>query len=752
MQTPEVLIGGQTSSQPAFGAYSASHGASFSRDIERKTPYALLEKTGQLPTNQAKAVFDKNNRWLRELGITSADKLDFEKAWETDNFRRRKTEHEWRDTYGGRLAIRTFSRGVLGSVFFATGQHLATKYLKSYTFSQENPELNSELGANVIARMARLVDITLGKGIYKAAYALNKSHGVEEAKKIANNVVTFRHTNYWNYKDINKNPIKGRSFGHEGIAITFDFGMASLGDYLGREIAGLIDPNTEKKWMKDGHVDMPAAAKALLKTLWTGTSKAMGEDYFAMAAGYPYVVRGTRNLIDKFSPGFKYDSDRWGNGGSFKVDDQGKIIGNYQLEGMTDLGMRFTAYNVYTKMFRDGYDKVASKLKQFWDGDRTIHMPHFDEPPTPTNLLKKAVDGVANSIKYVVRTSIKELIIMIPSSTVFAFIRSSQSKDIGLAINPEHGPIGIDRGDGLHSPMFINGKLKTTGGERVDVTSSIAAATTFKHYDGKAANFDAFIPKRNVYNRRLDFFGQKVNFLDPLTNPVGRFCYEGGHVLTEAVKPVARAFGAKDMGKISGHVQRYFDGAMAYTPYFMVKTDVLGYAYDTPRMDMSIDRMISGVGHLNFGEFRAGAGEVLHTILNKPMTDPDREKLAQKRMRTHADQLWSSQDEIMAKEKEEERQDRMEAMLSLGKPISMSELYRRPFTERVYSRRTIKNDNEAVNDPYYAQNITPMTQRKPEDYKKPEGEAYKKQANGSWYDRTVQDFKNNTSTQGQTIN
>lgn len=738
-KTPETQIDGNISGQPSFGAYSATTGSSFSRDITRKVPYALLDKTGRTDESPSSKVMDANNRWLKELGITSADPIDFNKAWQTDNFKQKASNHEWRDSYGGKLAIRTFSRGVMGSVFFAAGQHIATKSLENYSFDILDSSKNSQL-TNSLTYVARLFDKTLGTGIYKAALLVNGGN-----KEKAANVVTFRHTNEWK----GYGGKKGRSYGHEGLAITFDFGLASLGDYFGREIAGLFDPNTEKKWMKDGHIDVPQATKAMLKSVWVGTSKAMGEDYFAMAAGYPYVVRGTRNIISKFSPGFEHDSDRWGNGGSVKVKD-GQIVGNYQLEGMTDLGLRFSAYNVLTKMYRDGYDKAAYKIKHFWDNDRTVQKPETETAPSPTNLFKAVVDKVKGGINYVVRTTVKMGIIMIPSSTVFAFIRSAQSKDIGFAIDPEHGPVGVkmmgEDGKERWAPVGASGAAKS---KRSDFP--IQHDTPFVYENGTPAPFNPFVVDKSAgYEKRYKEFGQNVEWHDKFTNPVGRFCNDSGHALTEVIKPVARFF-KKDanFGNISKHAQRYVDGTLAYTPYFMVKTDLLSTAYDTPRMDMAIDRMIGGIGHLKFGEFKAGAGEVLHSIMQRPFDDVNRERLAQKKMRTYTNQLWSSQDEIIAKEREEEFHERMDAMLTLGKPVSMKELYQPSFTDRVGKRRGLES---ASNYSFYSQNITPIVQRKPEDYKKPEQQEWKKQANSSWRDRTMQEFQNNTSPDGHSIN
>ena len=208
---------------------------------------------------------------------------------------------------------------------------------------------------------------------------------------------------------------------------------------------------------------------------------------------------------------------------------------------------------------------------------------------------------------------------------------------------------------------------------------------------------------------------------------------------------------------MSKHVQRTVDAGVAYFPYFALKTDILGFAYDNPKMDMAADRTVDGITHLNLGEVMKGGGEIVHTILNQPFSDPDRQKTVEKRMRTHTNQIWSNQDEIYAKDREDEARQQMEAALSLGKPISMGDLYRKPFTERVGKKPGIvAADAPAANEPYYAQNISPLPKRTPEDYKKQDDTQQqlqpKMQANGSWHDRVVRDFGNNTSVQGQTIN
>ena len=163
----------------------------------------------------------------------------------------------------------------------------------------------------------------------------------------------FRDTRNYGYVDKAGKKLFGRSLGSEVVGVTFDFASMSFGDYMTRYVIALMDPNAHKHWMKDGHVDIPGGLKDLMKNIFRGATYAAGED-IAVAIPYVYGMRAQRHMIDKFSPKFKYDSDRGLNGGSYKSKD-GKIIGDYQLEGALDLMGRFSWYNVGTKMFRDAY-------------------------------------------------------------------------------------------------------------------------------------------------------------------------------------------------------------------------------------------------------------------------------------------------------------------------------------------------------------------------------------------------------------
>ncbi len=59
----------------------------------------------------------------------------------------------------------------------------------------------------------------------------------------------------------------------------------------------------------------------------------------------------------------------------------------------------------------------------------------------------------------------------------------------------------------------------------------------------------------------------------------------------------------------------------------------LSKKWDTPRMDVGIDRSIDGLFHANVSEFKAGIGEVCKAINNERFDDPEREKEVQKRMK-----------------------------------------------------------------------------------------------------------------------
>ncbi|MBI1236800.1 MAG: hypothetical protein GC188_08980, partial [Alphaproteobacteria bacterium] len=358
-----------------------------------------------------------------------------------------KSKRPWNATPEGRLAIRLFSRGIMGAAFFTAGGMLNRKlmhdtgvhgmhYEEGYTAGKYDATKPFSEQDNPLKFIAKMIDTFVGKPIELTVHAVTGSEAT------AKNAVRFRPTKFKNFEystyeaaRVAGKPVpdlyRGRSLGNEIVNVTFDFFCASIGDAFGRDIAGLVDPNVKKKWVKDGHVDVPEALKTMMKTTWRYVSYNGGEDW-AVALPYVYFMKGQRHVIDKISPGFAYDFDRGLNGGSFKIDKQGNVIGNYNIEGMIDLQNRFTVYNMGTLAYREAYDFVDRKLK----GKHAVLYGSPDKDTTNQTLTEKA----SNIVKWLARSVVKGGIFMTPAVPFFWITRTPQTKYRGLFIHTdEHG-------------------------------------------------------------------------------------------------------------------------------------------------------------------------------------------------------------------------------------------------------------------------------------------------------------------------
>lgn len=595
----------QTMDAPGFGAYGAAGGQPDLR--------AALEKEPEAKRNGSVDFTVSDKRWLKDIGITTSDPNSYHKAWESAEDKHNRDHLKWNETYGGRLAMRSISRGIVGAAFYATAQIYAGKAMRGYT-ATDDPK-------GVLQHITRFIDNTVGKSIQWTVKAVTG----DEAKALK--AVTFRDTFDYGYKAKDGvTRLMGRSLGHETVGVTFDFAAMSFGDYMTRYTLGLMDPNARVKWMKNGHMNVPGALKDLFQNVFRGITYAAGED-MAVAVPYVYGLRLQRNIIDKASPGFKYDSDRSLNGGSFKVDAQGKIVGDYQLEGALDLMGRFSWYNVGTKMFRDAYSGVAKKVNQWWDGDRSIHMPTIDARKlTPARM----ADAVGDGIRYVLRTTIKVMGYMLPATAFFFATRTPQSKYIGLAINPEKGPLGFVNAGGGFSYIQADGSHRAKGGSIISEGSeSPHKRVSFAGDTGQTFE-NVFEPDRSGgYEHRFDPFAHNEHtWHGKITNKIGRFNYDAGTALNEFIMPLGRKMGFS-ANTVNLFARKDVNAALSYMPYFMMKTDILSAEWDTKRMDMALDRMLTGIGRLKWGEFRAGIGEVMRATMREPFSEPKREQLAQ---------------------------------------------------------------------------------------------------------------------------
>lgn len=537
----------------------------------------------------------------------------------------------WRDSAHGRLAIRTFSRGMLGCAFLAVGNRYAQDAMLTY-----HPE---EAPKNFAQIIAKVYDIGAGKPIEKTFNALGF-----DGKR----AVTFRPTrlNYMNKAGTSWS--EGRSLGHDVVSNTFDFAAMSIGDSLGRDIAGIFDPNTSLTWLdKEGRINYPQAIKSMAMSTFRTLSYNQGEDW-AVAVPYAYFVRGQRNLINKVSPGFGYDSDRGLNGGSFKVNDAGKIIGSYKLEGLLDIQSRFTAYNIGTLMFRETYSEIADMFyKKAETG--SIKSPeqiaeaqhHADRP-----LGEKIADNIKHVARWAARDVVKGTMIMTPSVPLFWMTRVPQSAYRGAFIHPEKGVMTFKSGyrgwprdiDVVHVNEVNRDANQLRFGNPDKIPFTRESEVAFSRYNGHGEGWDEHIVQAtrsteiNPLHTRLNPYAQEHTLADKALNPFGELNNTLRRQTHAPVNVLKNTFGMDTTAwRAKRFADTYLNAALSYTPYFWGKAE-FARLWDNAKMDQSIERAIDGATNVNGGEFTAGLHDMWRSLWLKPLADPAMEAKAQERI------------------------------------------------------------------------------------------------------------------------
>ena len=565
--------------------------------------------------------------FLSEIGSTTTDPI-MQKRISSPKFETHWQSAKWSETYGGRLAIRSVSRGVVGAAFYAGAQMFAGKQMASY-----GENIAGDGPANILQHIASMIDNTAGKAIYSAVKLVTN----DENK--AYRSVNFRNTKDFGYSDEGGNRVKGRSLGDELVSVTFDFAAMSFGDFMGRYAVGLFDPKARTKWIDEqGNLDIPNGLKELSGKIFRGITYAAGED-IAVALPYVYYMKWQRNALDKIVPGSKEDGDRALFGGSYKVNDKGQVTDDFQMTGIVDVVGRFTMYNVMTKMYRDLYNKVEDFLEKWKAKDYNLNVFSPEKlPDTPQEAVKSLFEKVKDSVKYVAVTSIKTVFYMVPSSLLFAVLTVPRTRTRGVAINPEN----IDENGRPDKIMTkLDGKeTSATPGMPVDNPyywrkSGKAVDYPFAHEDNHKGVFTGDYYKKN---------GNQPPWYEGIGNAIGNFSYKIGSPIDNFLNEQ----GWQDRGDKEKQFGEIFSrAAVAYTPYFMLKTDVAAAFLDTARSNIAIERclggtlgMIPALASFNgktigegWKEFCKGIVEVSLAVTKQPFHDLEREKLAQEQMR-----------------------------------------------------------------------------------------------------------------------
>lgn len=532
----------------------------------------------------------------------------------------------WSDSAKGRAVIRLVSRGLVGSAFFTIGGRFARGQLRNYHAEGALPE-----NAPFLQKLARGLDNTLGHGIKGIAWLAADTRAATTAEEklllrrtAALDAVDFRPKTYYHdtpgqffthrYRDGMEivRPYNGRSYGAEVVGVTFDFAMASIGDASARNVIQSLDPNVKHSWMRDkddqpatrgeGHFDFGRWLKAVGTSSWRIMTKNQGEDW-ATGLVYVFQMKYQRQLLNNMFKGSKLVFDNHWNGGAFKVDDAGRIIGDYQLPGAIDLHARFVGYNWYTLMYREAYDAVGEHLKKWKDGTGTL-LPHLSANP-----ISSAINGMAMGARYVTKSLIKANLYMQPAVIPFWLFRVPQSKWRGAYI--AQGQDGHINAIGSLQPDRLNHLA-----EREALTGDYNfnySTQAFKYPTAQGINLRNGSEPNTLYVGTRAITDAPAIHTDPFSmasyehfktdtgrekfekgfsqalNPFGWVSYKLGFVATRATRGISK----RGLGRVIGweggdatssfrnptdlghelFMRNYVDAAVAYTPYMWAKAE-----------------------------------------------------------------------------------------------------------------------------------------------------------------------------------
>ncbi len=597
----------------------------------------------------------------------------------------------WSDSMGGRAAIRLVSRGIFGAAFFAIGGRISRAQLQNY-----NPETFEFKTAAPLEVIAKGFDTVFGKPIAGAARGVAKLGGLGEAEanKWAWNAVNFRTKSYYpstpGVLNAHGGASNGRSLGAEIVSVSFDFAMMSVGDAMIRNFVQMIDPNIPKTWWLNDkgevagehdkrHFSLSKWTQSTGLAAWRIFSKNQGEDW-AVALPYVYQMRLQRHLISKAlgGGGAKIAFDGGWNGAAYKINNEGKIIGDYQLAGAMDLHARFVGYNVFTLMFRESHATMAHAFKHWKDGGYKLqfHMPeHFDP-----------LDRARKASRYLVKSFIKANMYMNPAVIPFWLMRSPQTKWRGGLINVE-----AERGVSALAS-------KTSFSDRVAAAGENGAHMIMEHNGSPILNFNTaagrilphepnhgtvpehmYLGDKKVENPLANmqgpndtkiYEGYKKGFSKSFSktlNPLGRFSYWLGGKATELAhslpdgavknfiginegtlkgqKPVSSAVGRETF------MRNMVDASLAYTPYFYAKAEFGLRVDDRPsdgtlgHMDKAIYKFMDNAAKLNLHGMKTSLKEMWHlgsTVNHDPISREGGLNEAEKKLRAQAVQKPST--------------------------------------------------------------------------------------------------------------
>jgi hypothetical protein len=512
----------------------------------------------------------------------------------------------WSDTMQGRVAMRMFSRGIMGAAGFALGGRYAHRQLLGY-----EPHIVDK--TKPLQVLAKGFDTVIGEPIKFIVKAIAPEH---KANAWVNSATRFRSKVY--YPPANPaipNTMIGRSLGAEMVSVSFDFSCMSFGDAITRNIIQGIDPNIQKPWVVDGKFDPKKWAESAARATWRSITKNAGEDW-GVALPYVYYMKWQRQGLARHFPGSKLMIDHSWNGGSLKLDSMtGKVIGDYQLPGAIDLHGRFTTYNWFTLMYREAYDAIGKSLADWKKDGYKVQLS------MPQNPLAEIAGGVGQTVRYTLKSFIKSNLYMHPAVPFFWAFRTPQTKWRASPICEEH-----ISGDAILS-KGPEGKLS----QRVNQ----AGVNTHLLPTGERGFFG---PHQVTESHDLNPFALKnqKTLFSAILNPLGIASYKTGNLLQRSLEPFASSnktligMLGKDAREREMTMRSFVDAGFAYTPYFAAKAEFGMMVDDRPpggglgNMDKAIYGLLDhavkfdlkgmGANVKRIGELYADGSHVSHAM------------------------------------------------------------------------------------------------------------------------------------------
>lgn len=578
----------------------------------------------------------------------------------------------WSDSAGGRLAIRTFSRGILGAMFYTAGGLWARNQLKgginSRPYNAKDMTFKEIVfeDKSVLKTLAKIIDTCVAAPIEHTVNFLRPS---TQRYNNGLHATHFKQTKYeknYNYGNIGNIP--GRSLGEEAVFVTWDFFVMSVGDALGRDIAGWVDPVQRKQWMdklgdEKGNFKWPETVNALCKRVWRYVSYNGGEDW-AVAIPYVYFTRAHRHLMDRISPGFRFESDIALNASSLKLSTASqpyRVAGSYSMEAMLDYQSRFTAYNIGTLMYRELYDKIGNAIY-----GKNVNL--YGAPDAPVDPNRSFADQTGDVLKWTARSIAKSIICMTPAVPFFSLFRATQNRENALFIDPEQNRAMAFMGND-NERHFVKANSIGKGEDGITRHTPVffSKLDYSKHADGyfdRTQPMDAQKANPSAYPPKGEFepYKYRHNIVENAFSTIGKWGQECSRLLDKPTARLEAKFGSKlDVFKhtlglrtergyilgsatarnmrgmpvspdsLSSFTRSFSKASMAYTPYMYMKAET-ARLWDSGKTDLALERTIDGAAKLDWKEFRAGLGETFNAILHRPFDDPLREAEAERRI------------------------------------------------------------------------------------------------------------------------